>query len=145
MKRLKPTLVAALSAMLFGASAAAVGGTTIVASGGWVRWLPGDLPAGGYLTLTNRGDRSVDLVEVESPDYGSAMLHQSLPDGSMRMAGKLPIPPHGTAVIAPRGYHLMLERPKRSIAPGDTVHVELKFSDGTALDVPLQVKPPAQP
>jgi periplasmic copper chaperone A len=35
----------------------------------WVRWLPGNLPAGGYLTLRNDGDRPATLVSVSSPDF----------------------------------------------------------------------------
>ncbi|MFM0737056.1 copper chaperone PCu(A)C [Paraburkholderia xenovorans] len=113
----------------------------------WVRWLPGNLPAAGYVTLVNAGDKPVDLVDISSKDYGDAMLHQTVSSGSsqkMVMVDKLTVPAHGQVAIAPGGYHVMLEDAKHKIAPGDTVHLTLKFSDGETLDAPFAVKPPAQ-
>lgn len=59
---------AALAALCAGAHAYAAG--AITAQNAWVRWLPNQLPAGGYVTLVNAGDKPVDLVDVDSPDYG---------------------------------------------------------------------------
>ncbi|MBW9106506.1 copper chaperone PCu(A)C [Paraburkholderia phenoliruptrix] len=119
----------------------------ITAKDAWVRWLPNNLPAAGYVTLVNAGDKPVDLVDVSSSDYGDAMLHQTVSNGSsqkMVMVDKLTVPAHGQVAIAPGGYHLMLEDAKHKIAPGDTVHLKLKFSDGATLDTPFAVKSPAQ-
>jgi len=122
---------------------------TVHASNAWVRWLPNKLPAAGYVTLTNSGDKPVDLDldHVTSPDYGSVMLHQTVSNGStsqMEMVEKATVPAHGVLKIAPGGYHFMLEDAKRKIAPGDTVHLRMKFSDGTTLDTPFAVKSPGQ-
>jgi periplasmic copper chaperone A len=128
-------------------AAQAAGQSTIAVQNAWVRWLPNNLPAAGYVTLTNSGDKPVDLVDVSSADYGSAMLHQTVSNGStqqMVMVDKLTVPAHGQASIAPGGYHVMLEDAKHKIAPGDTVHLKLKFSDGETLDAPFAVKSPAQ-
>ena len=122
-------------------------GAAVSTQNAWVRWLPNDLPAAGYVTLKNDGDQSVDLVDVSSDDYGMVMLHQTVSNGStqkMVMVHKATVPAHGTLAIAPGGYHLMLEHAKHKIAPGDTVHVKLQFSDGTTLDAPFAVKPPSQ-
>jgi periplasmic copper chaperone A len=113
----------------------------------WVRWLPGNLPAAGYATLVNNGDKPIDLVDISSADYGSAMLHQTVSNGStqkMVMADKLTVPAHGQAQIAPGGYHVMLEDAKHKVAPGDTVHLKLHFSDGETVETPFAVKSPAQ-
>jgi periplasmic copper chaperone A len=113
----------------------------------WVRWLPNNLPAAAYVTLTNSSDKPVDLVDISSADYGMAMLHQTVSNGStqkMVMVDKLTVPAHGQASIAPGGYHVMLEEAKRKIAPGDTVHLKLQFSDGETVDAPFAVKPPSQ-
>lgn len=120
--------------------------SVITASNAWVRWLPNNLPAAGYVTLTNTSDKNIDLTDVASPDYGSAMLHQTVSNGSttnMIMVDKATVPAHGKLTIAPVGYHIMLEEPKRKIAPGDTVHLKLRFSDGETLDTPFAVKSPA--
>lgn len=122
-------------------------GTALGAQNAWVRWLPNDLPAAGYVTIKNDGDQNVDLVDVSSDDYGMAMLHQTVSNGStqqMVMVHKATIPAHGTLAIAPGGYHLMLEHAKHKVTPGDTVHIKLKFSDGATLDTPFAVKPPSQ-
>uniref|UniRef100_E1T546 Copper chaperone PCu(A)C n=1 Tax=Burkholderia sp. (strain CCGE1003) TaxID=640512 RepID=E1T546_BURSG len=141
---------AALSLSLslaFVSHAQAAAPQAITAKDAWVRWLPNNLPAAGYVTLVNAGDKPVDLVDVSSSDYGDAMLHQTVSNGSsqkMVMVDKLTVPAHGQVAIAPGGYHLMLEDAKHKIAPGDTVHLKLKFSDGATLDTPFAVKSPAQ-
>ncbi|WP_144137884.1 copper chaperone PCu(A)C [Paraburkholderia sp. BCC1884] len=129
------------------AHAAGAGAGAISVKDAWVRWLPNNLPAAGYVTLVNASDKPVDLVDVSSKDYGGAMLHQTVSNGSsqqMVMVDKLTVPAHGQASISPGGYHVMLEDAKHKIAPGDTVHLTLKFSDGETLDTPFAVKSPAQ-
>ena len=137
--------LALLAALCAGTHAYAAG--AITAQNAWVRWLPNKLPAGGYVTIVNTGDKPVDLVDVDSPDYGMAMLHQTVSNGStqkMVMVHKATVPAHGTLAIAPGGYHLMLEKAQHKIAPGDTVNVKLQFSDGETLNTPFAVKPPSQ-
>lgn len=136
-------------ALSFGIATAAqaAGAQAISVKDAWVRWLPNNLPAGGYATLVNAGDKPIDLVDISSNDYGDAMLHQTVSNGStqkMVMVDKLTVPAHGQVAIAPGGYHVMLEDAKHKIAPGDTVHLTLKFSDGETLDTPFVVKSPAQ-
>lgn len=148
MSRLGATLGCALAcAFTAFAPAAHAAGDALSAQNAWVRWLPNDLPAAGYVTLKNDSDKPVDLVNVSSDDYGMVMLHQTVSNGStqkMVMVDKATVPAHGTLSIAPGGYHLMLEHAKHKIAPGDTVKVKLQFSDGATLDTPFAVKPPSQ-
>jgi copper(I)-binding protein len=131
----------------FTSAALAAGANAITVKDAWVRWLPNNLPAAGYVTLVNASDKPVDLVDISSNDYGDAMLHQTVSNGStqkMVMVDKLTVPAHGQVTIAPGGYHVMLEDAKHKVAPGDTVHLTLKFSDGETLDTPFAVKSPAQ-
>jgi copper(I)-binding protein len=131
----------------FATAALAAGANAITVKDAWVRWLPNNLPAAGYVTLVNASDKPVDLVDISSNDYGDAMLHQTVSNGStqkMVMVDKLTVPAHGQVTIAPGGYHVMLEDAKHKVAPGDTVHLTLKFSDGETLDTPFAVKSPAQ-
>jgi hypothetical protein len=136
-------------ALSFGvaSTAQAAGANAISVKDAWVRWLPNSLPAAGYATLVNASDKPVDLIDISSNDYGDAMLHQTVSNGSsqkMVMVDKLTVPAHGQVAIAPGGYHVMLEDAKHKVAPGDTVHLMLKFSDGETLDTPFAVKSPAQ-
>lgn len=79
---LKPTLLAALAALSLSLNAHAAGAASISAQNAWVRWLPNKLPAAGYVTLVNASDKPIDLVEVDSPEYGMTMLHQTVSNGS---------------------------------------------------------------
>ena len=110
----------------------------------WVRWLPGDLPAAGYATIRNAGGAPMRLIGADSPDYAMAMLHRSVNrNGVERMVGVdgMAVPAHGSAALAPGGYHFMLMRPRHSIAPGDTVHLRLRFADGSSLESGFVVRP----
>jgi periplasmic copper chaperone A len=136
-----------LASLVFGVAAHAANVSALSTENGWVRWLPNNLPAAGYVTIRNNGDKAVDLTDASSPDYGSVMLHQTIANGStskMEMVDKVTVPAHGVLNVAPGGYHFMLEEAKRKIAPGDSVKLKLHFSDGTTLDTPFKVKSPAE-
>jgi len=149
---LKTPSLAALGCALalsfgFAGTAEAAGPQSITAQHAWVRWLPNNLPAAGYVTLVNASDKPIDLTDISSDDYQGAMLHQTVSNGStqqMVMVDKLTVPSHGQVAIAPGGYHIMLEHAQHKVAPGDTVHLKLQFSDGETLDTAFAVKSPAQ-
>jgi copper(I)-binding protein len=114
------------------------------ASQPWLRVLPGDLPAGAYVTLKNTGDQPATLRSARSASYGSVMLHKSSDEGGvsrMAMIETLVIPPHGEAQLAPGGYHLMLTKAASPVKPGDTVKVTLGFADGSTLDADFIARP----
>jgi hypothetical protein len=115
----------------------------------WIRWLPANLPAGGYLTLVNESARTVTLVAVHSPAYASVALHRTLTSGGtarMVPVAGISVPAHATLDFASLGYHLMLTQARQPVQPGQQLPLRLQFADGGTLDVNAQVKPPtAQP
>jgi len=117
----------------------------IMASNAWIRLLPANLPAGGYVTLQNQGASVATLVSVHSATYASAMLHQSTENqaggSTMRMLDQLTIPAHGQVKLEPAGYHLMLEQATHPLAPGDKIDITLDFADGSHLPVQFLVRP----
>ena len=116
----------------------------IRASHAWLRVLPGDLPAGAYVTLENSGDQPVTLKGASSDAYANVMLHQSSNEGGMSrmaMVDSVVVPSHGTATLAPAGYHLMLMKSTHPIMPGDTVRMNLKFADGSTLATNFVARP----
>ncbi|RDS81199.1 copper chaperone PCu(A)C [Dyella monticola] len=117
----------------------------IKASHAWIRLLPANLPAGGYVTLDNESASAATLVSAHSATYASAMLHQSTQDPSgnstMRMVERVSIPAHGRLALAPSGYHLMLEQATHALKPGDMVAITLDFADGSHLPVSFLVRP----
>ena len=127
------------------ASAAHAGAADQVgATHAWIRVLPGALPAGGYVTLQNRGDAPVALTGARSTVYGEVMLHHSSTEGGMSrmaMVDSLPISAHGSVVLGPGGYHLMLMKPAAPVVPGDQVKLVLQFGDGSSLPVVFSARP----
>lgn len=117
----------------------------ITATHAWIRLLPGDLPAGGYVTLNNSDTAAATLVGVHSTAYASAMLHQSTQqaDGMSHMAmiDHLTIPAHGSVSLSPSSYHVMLEHAPHPLKVGDSVGITLSFADGSQLPVNFLVRP----
>lgn len=114
------------------------------ASQAWIRVLPGDLPAGAYVSLRNDGNQAVALTGAKSNSYAQVMLHQSSMSGGMnRMRGvdSLTVPAHGQVVLAPAGYHLMLMHAIAPVVPGTRVRLTLEFSDGSSLPVDFLARP----
>lgn len=137
-----PFVVAAV--LSGGARAAEAEAGAVQVSHAWIRILPGDLPAGGYATLSNAGDIPLALIGARSPDYGQVMLHESATHNglsNMAMIERLPLPPHAAVKLAPGGYHLMLMRALHPVRPGDWVIVTLLFADGRTLDVRFLARP----
>jgi periplasmic copper chaperone A len=95
----------------------------------WFRYLLPQVPAGGYMTLTNSSDQPAVLTGAASPACGMLMLHRTENNGgteSMVAVASITVPANGTFHFAPGGYHLMCMQPK--MKPGESVPVTLTFS-----------------
>jgi periplasmic copper chaperone A len=115
----------------------------VAAADAWVRWLPAGLPAAGYVTLTNKGPTTLELVGASSPDYADVGMHQTLDNhgmSEMRPVASLVLKPQATVRFAEGGYHLMLMQAKRQLHPGDRVEIIFRFSDGRTMPVPFEVR-----
>jgi len=111
----------------------------------WVRWLPANLPAGGYLTIVNPGDTPVTLLGAESDDYENVSLHQSRQHGAvseMTPVTAIGVKAHSTLEFAAEGYHLMLMQPKRTLKPGDRIFITLKFASGSPIRAQFELRAP---
>jgi copper(I)-binding protein len=94
---------------------------TIKVLAAWIRWLPADLPAAGYLTLVNTGDKGLRLVAVSSPSYRDVSLHRTVTHGDvedMVPVKEITLEPHKTLEFETTGYHLMLMQPTDSANSG---------------------------
>ena len=109
----------------------------------WIRWLPADIPAAGYMTLVNTGDADRLLVAVTSPDYGAIGMHQSLDDhgiSRMRPVDSITLKPHRSFRFSEGGYHLMLMQPNHPLHPGDKVVMTLRFQNGAPIEAVFEVR-----
>ncbi|KLD68167.1 copper chaperone PCu(A)C [Luteibacter rhizovicinus] len=134
----------AIAVMLVAGAAQAADAPSVKASDGWLRVLPGSLPAGGYVSFENLSDRAVSIVGASSPDYAEAMVHRSSTDGGMgrmEMVDSVPLPPKGKLAFSPGGYHVMLMEAKHPVKPGDKIVVTFALSDGGKLPVTLLARP----
>jgi len=116
---------------------------TIRVDDAWIRWLPAGVPAGGYATLTNTGDKPLMLMAVSSPDYGEVAIHRSVEhQGMMEMTpvAQIAIVAHSTLNFAAAGFHLMLMQPNKAVKLGDRVPITLRFADGASLTVQFEVR-----
>jgi periplasmic copper chaperone A len=142
---MKPTILSLLlGSLLFAGAAHATAAEHVRASHAWIRVLPGDLPAGGYVTLQNDSDQPAALSGASSTRYADVMLHHSSTAGGMSrmtMVDTMTVPAHGKAVLAPAGYHLMLMQPGAPVKPGDTVQLTLTFADGSTLATDFIARP----
>ncbi|MDQ6645626.1 MAG: copper chaperone PCu(A)C [Pseudomonadota bacterium] len=133
-----------LAGLLFSVGVHATDAEHVHASHAWIRVLPGNLPAGAYVTLNNDSNQAIALTAASSPAYARVMLHYSSTKGGMSrmmMVDTLAIPAGGKAVLAPAGYHLMLMQASTPVRPGDTVKVSLKFADGSTLSTDFRARP----
>ncbi|MHB1303485.1 MAG: copper chaperone PCu(A)C [Acidiphilium sp.] len=130
-------LLVAMPLLLLSLPAAAA---TVSATGAWFRYLLPQIPAGGFVTLTNAGNMPAVLTGVTSAACGMAMLHRSeARSGTDIMVGvrNVTIPAHGSFRFSPGGYHIMCMQPKMTV--GGTVPVTLLFKAAPALTVPFEV------
>jgi copper(I)-binding protein len=130
---------------LLGGAAAYAGEPTpdIQIKEAWIRWLPANVPGGGYMTLINTGAAARVLIGASSPDYGEVSIHQSrIRNGMNEMAPveSIELKPLIPVRFAEGGYHLMLMQPKRSLEPGDRVLITLRFARGPPVAVPFEVR-----
>lgn len=111
----------------------------------WIRWLPAGVPAGGYATLTNTGDKTLTLISVSSPYFEDIMIHRTVRRaGTMEMepVEGIRIEPHSSVRFASMGYHLMLGKPTTPLESIDRVPMTLRFADGSSLTAPFEIRKP---
>ncbi|MFA7623573.1 MAG: copper chaperone PCu(A)C [Pusillimonas sp.] len=117
----------------------------VSAQGCWVRLLPAPAPSAGYFVLENDTASEVSLVGAAAPqDYGLLMVHQTRHENGMsRMAmiDEVPVPANGKLEFKPGGYHIMLEQPRRDVAVGETIQVDLVLKSGEKVVASCEVKP----
>lgn len=137
-------LCAGLLALLSASAAVGAEPCAPVIESPWVRAAPpGAASLAGYLVLRNPCDAAVEVVDVESKDFGMPMIHRTVEEGGvsrMRPAGRVVLAPGETLRFAPGGLHLMLMRPLRPLAEGDVARVRLVLADGRRLFAEFPVR-----
>jgi copper(I)-binding protein len=150
-RRNRAKLHAALSTMLlilsagFAVAAAPAPAPAVAITDAWIRWLPANLPAGGYATLRNTGDTPLILTGASSSAYEDVSLHRtSSHEGMSQMqpVAQVKVAAGASLKFAADGYHIMLEHPTKALQPGDHVPITLHFSDGNSVTAQFELRRP---
>ena len=117
----------------------------ITVSAVWSRPATAGLPKGvAYLTLTDHAATGDRLMGGSSPKAARVSLHHSvMKAGVMNMLAVddgLELPPGRTVVLAPGGYHLMLEGLKGGLKLGESYPLTLRFAHARPMKVQVQVR-----
>jgi len=117
---------------------------TIQISNAWINEAPPTVKViAGYLTIKNISDKTLDLITASSPDFEKIEFHSTkMEDGiaSMQKIDVIVIPASSEFSFSPGEYHLMLFNGKKALKEGDSVPLELTFSDGQTISIHAEVK-----
>ncbi|MBE2183293.1 MAG: copper chaperone PCu(A)C, partial [Anaerolineae bacterium] len=120
---------------------------TITVSGAWVRATvttndlsseetpEADMVMGGvsaaYMTIENHLSETIRLYGAESSAASTIEIHETRMQGDVMqmrpVEGGIDIPPGETAVLAPRGLHIMLFDLQQSLIEGEAIQMALNF------------------
>ncbi|MEK7239884.1 MAG: copper chaperone PCu(A)C [Gemmatimonadota bacterium] len=142
MRRL--TFLAALLASACGGRAPAPAPIEVRAP--WARPADSAAVTAAYLTLFNHEALAVTLSSASSPLAESVTLHETMQmSGMVHMmpldSGQV-IAPGDSLVLAEGAKHLMVMGLKRTLTGGDSLPLELRFSDGRVLHATAAVRAP---
>lgn len=128
----------AIVSLAWAVSAAATDRCAVSFVDGWTPQAPPvAMMWAGYGTLRNRGDRTLTITGVSSPDFAMAQIHETRDENGverMHRIDPLALPAGGEIRLAPRGKHIMLMRPAHDLGNADAVVVEFHV-DGCAAPI----------
>ena len=95
--------------------------------------IPGSSAGVAYFIIDNRGDTSITVDRIDSPQYDNVEMHETtLDDGISRMRpiDSFQVDPSSSIEFAPGGKHVMLMRPATNVVPGSSVTLEFNYDEG---------------
>ena len=136
--------IAAIAAAPIAAASVRIGSLAI--DGAWSReTAAGQVVAGGFMTISNKGASEDRLVSGTSPVAAEVQLHTMTIDGGvMRMrqlAGGIAVPARGTLELKPGSYHIMFMGLRRQLRQGERFPVTLRFQRAGNVTVQFAVQP----
>ena len=107
----------------------------------WIRLVPGQANAAGYLSLSATANDA--LVGAISDCCTRVEIHEMTMDGDvmrMRQVDEVALPAGETVTFAPMGYHIMLIGLKTPPANGTAIPLKLSYESGFSETVAFTVK-----
>ncbi len=110
----------------------------------WIREAPpGASAMAGYMRIINTTENDIILQQVSSPNFKAIEFHRSVEkNGVYKMVPHLHIhiAANSTFELKPGDYHLMMFSPVSSLKDGDTIEIDLQFSDQHIISTAIPVK-----
>ena len=107
---------------------------------------PGMDVTGGYVAITNHGNRDDTLVATSALFAKRVELHEMTHvSGVMKMHRRgdgIGIPAGETVLLKPGGLHIMFIGLKETLQPGEMREITLEFASGHRMTVPAMVLKP---
>ena len=117
----------------------------VAVANSWARIADSGATSGAYLEITNNDTTAITLVGVTTNDADAAEVHESMQlRGTAHMMPRtaLLIAPAEVVKMTPGGVHVMLVGLRRALVVGDSVRLQLHFSDSTTVPVTVPVLTP---
>lgn len=134
--------ILAMSALLFASQV--LSKSMIMVEDPWIPMAPPTMTMNaGYFALVNHGHHEQTLVSASSPNYKHIEFHASeMIDGmvSMKKVEQVTVGSHQSVYFKPGGLHLMMHKPVKAPAEGETIQVSLLFASGVTQDIELEVR-----
>ena len=125
-------------------SIADAGAQGITAQDAWIRGIPPSATTtAAFMTIHNAGSDDAVLKSADCDVAGTVQIHTMEQVGEimkMKEVSELRIPANGQAILAPKGYHIMLIGLVRPIKEGETIPLSLNFTDRATVVVDAVVK-----
>lgn len=140
MKRLITVVCVALTALFSSVFAS----DSVRIHNAWIRSAPSNVRVlAAYMTITNTSIETRALTAVSSTFFKKIEIHRTeVHNGMAKMISqnKLIISAGETVSLEPGGYHLMLIDPVSVPKEGEQVDMELRFDDGSILNIKAPVR-----
>ncbi len=81
-----------------------------------------------YMELSNASDINITLIDVSIPNFRSAELHNHIHEHGlmkMRRADGIEIKAHGSTILKPGGFHIMLISLMKQLSIGEIYRLSL--------------------
>lgn len=116
----------------------------ILVNDAWIRGIPSSAKTtAAFMTIQNTGAEEIVLESAVCEIAETVQIHTMEQVGEimkMREVSELRIPANGQAILAPKGYHIMLIGLIRPINDGEMIPLSLNFTDRATVTVDAVVK-----
>jgi len=120
------------------------GAQGITVQDAWIRGIPPSATTtAAFMTIHNAGSDDAILKSADCEVAENVQIHTMEQVGEimkMKEVSELRIPANGQAILAPKGYHIMLIGLVRPIKEGESIPLSLNFADRPTVVVDAVVK-----